>query len=83
MQTTPKPIGTSQPQFARLGGARVQRIEPGCPVLDDPETLGGRRWVGPHHDPAPLIGIDASIPADDETVLRLQKVRPFIEVVKS
>src|SRR5215467_13867664 len=69
-------------QFAWPCRMRVQRVEPGRPVPDNPKPFGGRRRVRSDHDAAALRLVGRAIPSDDETILRGEEISALVEVDK-
>src|SRR5258706_16319288 len=57
-------------QFAGQRRARMQRVEPWRPMLDDQKALRRGRGIGTHHNSTALARQGRPIPSDYEAVLR-------------
>jgi hypothetical protein len=57
-------------QLAGLCRIRMRPVEPRPPIFHHPQTLG--------HS-APLLRVCRAVPADNETILRFEKISSFIE----
>ena len=55
------------------------RVEPRPPLFYNPYALWCGRWIAGDNHSAPLLRVGRAVPADDETVLGLEKIGPFIE----
>jgi len=57
----------------------MRYVEPRPPIFHDPYALRGGRGIARYNHSAPLLRVCRAVPADNETVLRFEKISSLIE----